>query len=211
MKQILTWMAFALCCGAHAQITYPYNPDGNADSLIGASDIQDLLSNYGLPFSPGEIMVSGESLFDLLTNMQARIDSLDAELQGFSFVGLNANKSLGCCPCTGQNTSYTEQSTFEVLGATKLLFEFDYTSSSNPYGNGSGNSSNTWVNQFELELTNDDSGEVVPMAWNGVGYVGYDILEAGTYNLKGTGTMSGSSNIGTCFNASQNWRLVRIR
>lgn len=204
-------MALAICFGAHAQITYPYNPDGNADSLIGASDIQDLLSNYGLPFSPGEIMISGESLFDLLTNMQARIDSLDAELQGFSFVGLNANKSLSCCPCTGQNTSYTEQSTFEVLGATKLLFEFDYTSSSNPYGNGWGNSSNTWVNQFELELTNDDSGEVVPMSWNGVGYVGYDILEAGTYNLKGTGTMSGSSNIGTCFNASQNWRLVRIR
>ena len=211
MKHLLTMLALTLGIGANAQSTYPYNPDGNADSLIGVSDIQDLLSNYGLPFSPGEIVISGESLFDMLSGMQAKIDNLDEELKGFSFIGVNANESLNCCPCTGQSTSYVEGSTFEVFGSTKLLFEFDYSSSSDPYGNGWGNWSNTWVNEFELELTNIDSGEVMPMAWNELGYVGYNIPAAGTYTLTGTGTMSGSSNIGTCFNASQSWRLVRIR
>ena len=66
MKHLLTMLALTLGIGANAQVTYPYNPDGNADSLIGVSDIQDLLSNYGLPFSPGEIVISGESLFDML-------------------------------------------------------------------------------------------------------------------------------------------------
>ena len=54
MKQLVALMMCAVSLGAAAQstITYPYNPDGNADSLIGVSDIQDLLSGYGLPFSP---------------------------------------------------------------------------------------------------------------------------------------------------------------
>ena len=68
---------------ALGQVTYPYNPDGNADSAIGVSDIQDLLTVYGNPFSPSEIMVGDSSLTfwvehvsQMLEEQQITIDSL---------------------------------------------------------------------------------------------------------------------------------------
>ena len=78
MKRLVALMMCAVSLGAAAQstITYPYNPDGNADSLIGASDIQDLLSVYGLPFSPSEIVLDGQTLTTVLTQLQNSIDSL---------------------------------------------------------------------------------------------------------------------------------------
>ena len=44
MNRFFTLFLAASCLTADGQVTYPYNPDGNADSLIGASDIQDLLT-----------------------------------------------------------------------------------------------------------------------------------------------------------------------
>ena len=52
----------AVSLGAAAQITYPYNPDGNADSLISVPDIQDFLAVYGNGFVPDEIMVGDSTL-----------------------------------------------------------------------------------------------------------------------------------------------------
>ena len=61
-----------VCCelwsGSAITITYPYNPDGNADSLIGASDIQDLLSIWLLPSL--EILVDGQTLTTVLTQLK---------------------------------------------------------------------------------------------------------------------------------------------
>ena len=47
---------------AQSTITYPYNPDGNADGDIAVGDLQDFLVTYGNPFSPAEIMVGDSSL-----------------------------------------------------------------------------------------------------------------------------------------------------
>ena len=38
-------------------ITYPYNPDGDADGNVAVSDLQDILGVYGGDFSPSEIQI----------------------------------------------------------------------------------------------------------------------------------------------------------
>lgn len=50
MNRFFTLLFAASCLTAVGQVTYPYNPDGNADGLITVIDLQDLLSAYGLPF-----------------------------------------------------------------------------------------------------------------------------------------------------------------
>ena len=79
-------MMCAVSLGATAQVTYPYNPDGNADALIGVTDLQDMLSVYGGAFSPSEIQIDGVGLGEVLTQMlttqaemQASILALEAE------------------------------------------------------------------------------------------------------------------------------------
>ena len=44
MKRLVALMMCAVSLGAAAQstITYPYNPDGNADAIIGVTDLQDM-------------------------------------------------------------------------------------------------------------------------------------------------------------------------
>ena len=83
MKRIVALMMCAVSLGAAAQVTYPYNPDGNADTLIGVTDLQDILSTYGQPFLPSEVLVGDSTLsfwIDQLSatvlTQQATIDSL---------------------------------------------------------------------------------------------------------------------------------------
>ena len=63
-----------------AQITYPYNPDGNADSLIGISDLQDVLSGYGSPFNVQSIIIDTLDLEAYLNILLERIVSLESAL-----------------------------------------------------------------------------------------------------------------------------------
>jgi len=76
MKRLVTLMMCAVSLGAAAQITYPYNPDGNADGDIAVGDLQDFLVTYGNPFSPSEIMVGDETLTNWFLGIQAVLDSL---------------------------------------------------------------------------------------------------------------------------------------
>jgi hypothetical protein len=64
MKHIFTISLcfLALSLSAQETITYPYNPDGNADGLVAVPDLQDILAVYGNPFSPAEIMVGDTAL-----------------------------------------------------------------------------------------------------------------------------------------------------
>ena len=96
MNRFFTLLLAASCLTAVGQITYPYNPDGNADSLIGASDLQDILSTYGGAFSPSEILVGDSTLSfwihhlsEKVFTQQTTIDSLlelqtmETEIVGF--------------------------------------------------------------------------------------------------------------------------------
>lgn len=47
MKHFALILLAALTWSVNAQITYPYNPDGNGDQYIAVYDLLDLLSGYG--------------------------------------------------------------------------------------------------------------------------------------------------------------------
>ena len=80
MKRLVALMMCAVSLGAAAQVTYPYNPDGNADTLIGVTDLQDLLVVYGNPFLPQEVLVDGEPLSDVIGDLQTQIESMQLAL-----------------------------------------------------------------------------------------------------------------------------------
>ena len=129
MNRFFALLLAASCLTAFGQVTYPYNPDGNADSLIGASDIQDLLSGYGLPFSPSEILVDGQTLTTVLTQLQNSIDSLSG-LGGSGGSVLDmplgtvlpvATESVpeGWMLCDGREISIEEyQGLYDLIGTT---------------------------------------------------------------------------------------------
>ena len=57
------------------EITYPYNPDADSDGFISTPDLLEFLGFYGYPFMLGEIYVDGESLGDVMVNLQALFES----------------------------------------------------------------------------------------------------------------------------------------
>ena len=75
-KHMLILATAAAALSANAQVTLPYNPDGDANGLIGVTDLQDLLSTYGGEFAPGTIMVNAVELGELLDSLQSQIAAL---------------------------------------------------------------------------------------------------------------------------------------
>jgi len=82
MKRLFTFLFAAAVVSltstttATAQsITVPYNPDGDANGLIGVTDLQDLLSTYGGAFAPGAIVVDSIELGEVLASLQAQISA----------------------------------------------------------------------------------------------------------------------------------------
>ena len=67
MNRFFTLLFAASSLTAVGQVTYPYNPDGNADALIGVTDLQDLLATYGQGFVPNEILVDWQACRNNLT------------------------------------------------------------------------------------------------------------------------------------------------
>ena len=81
MKRLLALMLCAVSLGAAAQVTYPYNPDGNADTLIGVTDLQDLLTNYGQPFLPSEILVGDSTLSSWIYQLSETVSLQQATIE----------------------------------------------------------------------------------------------------------------------------------
>ena len=73
MKHFALILLAALTWSVNAQITYPYNPDGNEDQFISIADLQDLLVHYGQEFEPGELLVDSIPLSAYLEAMEALI------------------------------------------------------------------------------------------------------------------------------------------
>ena len=80
MNRFFTLLLAASCLTAVGQVTYPYNPDGNADTLIGITDLQDLLVVYGNPFLPSEIQVGDSSLTFWVDQVSNSLDQLNQNL-----------------------------------------------------------------------------------------------------------------------------------
>jgi len=70
MKRLIALTMCAVNLGAAAQFpNLPYNPDDNADGLIGVADLQALLANYGSEFSSAILSEDGESAITFLGEM----------------------------------------------------------------------------------------------------------------------------------------------
>ena len=79
MKRLVAFMMCAVSFGASAQSTLTYyNPDGNADALIGVTDLQDMLSVYGGAFSPSDIQIDGVGLAEVIGQLQATVEAQQA-------------------------------------------------------------------------------------------------------------------------------------
>jgi len=80
---IASFLSFFLCSSLLAQdpIVYPYNPDADNDALVGVTDLLPLLSFFGDDFQPGEILVDGVALAEVLMNMQQTIEALQMQVE----------------------------------------------------------------------------------------------------------------------------------
>ena len=75
MKHLLTAIACCLAVAGNAQT--PYNPDGNADGMIGSADLVSLLSFYGALFESDSLnVVSVDELTELEPFYWSEIDSV---------------------------------------------------------------------------------------------------------------------------------------
>ena len=62
MKHLFASLFAVVCFATYAQFpSLPYNPDENGDGLIGVSDLQGLLANYGNEFASAIVSEDGES------------------------------------------------------------------------------------------------------------------------------------------------------
>ena len=92
MKHLIT-LLFATCCftvSAQGDIDYPYNPDFENDGFVGIEDVLELLSVYGAPFTPEQLLLDGVSLTEIIESLQSQIDSLASYMtEGFDAIALN--------------------------------------------------------------------------------------------------------------------------
>ena len=72
---------FFLMCWGHAtsQVDYP-NPNSNGDSLIGLSDLIDMLTTSGGPFQPAPITLEDEPLESILTTFIQQVNALQTQV-----------------------------------------------------------------------------------------------------------------------------------
>jgi len=89
MKHIFTISLcfLALSLSAQETITYPYNPDGDADGLVAVPDLQDLLAVYGSPFSPAEIMVGDTALSEWIQILYQALQDQQAVIEAMQGAG----------------------------------------------------------------------------------------------------------------------------
>ena len=80
---IASFLPFFLCSSLLAQdpIVYPYNPDADNDELVGVTDLLPFLSVFGDDFQPGEILVDGVALAEVLMTMQQTIEALQLQVE----------------------------------------------------------------------------------------------------------------------------------
>jgi hypothetical protein len=96
MKHIFT---LSLCClalslSAQETITYPYNPDGNADGTITVPDLQDFLGNYGSLFSPAEIMVGDTALGEWIQILYQALEDQQAVIEAMQGASTSGYQSI---------------------------------------------------------------------------------------------------------------------
>ena len=75
MKHLAALFMALLTLTATAQITYPFNPDENADAYIGAQDLMQFLVVFGLEWEQEELQVDSIPLSMYLSSLEAMIEA----------------------------------------------------------------------------------------------------------------------------------------
>jgi hypothetical protein len=68
---LLVLLLGAVSLASAQTVVPPYNPDANGDSAIGAPDLLGLLPLFGTYFTPGEVMVDGQTLTEYIDALEA--------------------------------------------------------------------------------------------------------------------------------------------
>ena len=83
-------LAACLTASAQSAIDYPYNPDFENDGFVGIEDVLEILSVYGTPFTPEQLLLDSASLTEIIESLQSQIDSLASYTnEGFGAIALN--------------------------------------------------------------------------------------------------------------------------
>ena len=139
MKRLVALMMCAVSLGAAAQstITYPYNPDGNADALIGVTDLQDMLSTYGGAFSPSEIQIDGVGLLQIIQDMQSQLNAIQT-------IDVNALEST--LTALQEEVDALESENAALAQQVQALQNAGFlTEETDPIASASGYATETWV------------------------------------------------------------------
>ena len=188
MNRFFTLLLAASCLTAVGQVTYPYNPDGNADGDIAVGDLQDFLVTYGNPFSPSEIMVGDssltywvEQLSQTIQEQQQTIDLLQSRTSALGASGENYFWPLGLGGDVVWHNFYDSASfivpdgklLFVFLAPTSIQFELDGFAFDLPVAGSysvrplilpSGNEVSS-LGQWMMGMLFDDDGRVKPKGW----------------------------------------------
>ena len=65
--------AASITASAQSDIDYPYNPDFENDGFVGIEDVLELLSVYGTPFTPEQLLLDGASLTEIIESIGVTI------------------------------------------------------------------------------------------------------------------------------------------
>ena len=138
MKHILTLSLcfLALSLSAQETITYPYNPDGDADGLVAVPDIQDLLAVYGSPFSPAEIMVGDTALSEWIQILSQALEDQQAVIDAMQSNYMSAISSFGDLENLSGVISFENGSVSQEFQASNDGILFGYCTGGNTSSNG---------------------------------------------------------------------------
>lgn len=81
MKVAKLLILLMLCGTIHAQFIAPYNPDSNADSTIGSSDLIDFLATFGYDFLPPTIELEGEDIMAVIVGLTEQVTALQNQVE----------------------------------------------------------------------------------------------------------------------------------
>ena len=108
-----------------AQIVYPFNPDSNADSLVGSADLIDVLSTFGAMFETESITLDEQPLEELLSTLIAEINELQDQVAALEVESLSLDSVLALT--WGKDFSGLDLQGFEFQEASLSYANFTQT------------------------------------------------------------------------------------
>jgi hypothetical protein len=125
MRICILFILMAMLGSTQAQVVYPFNPDSNNDSLIGSSDLIDVLSSFGSMFETEAITLDEQPLEELLFTLIAEINELQGQVAALEAESLSLDSVLDLT--WGKDFSGLELQGFDFQEASLTYADFTQT------------------------------------------------------------------------------------